>query len=150
MATHAHAKGEKGNKWTRQPDGLFHCTVCGYTHERAASVGRHALSHSHSKTSGAQRKRDYAKEYYQRHQGAIRAQQIIRAKLRNDKEYKEITHVNGSNSHASDQEHEIDKTVYFLTGGWAKDLQGASRSLDCSLGELTERCIKVLRATNVR
>lgn len=176
MTTHAHSAGENGNKWVRQEDGLFHCNHpgCTYTHPRAASLGRHTVVHSgkpyarntyadlHSQPDRSpdarerdrlrhqlkrdQKKRDYAREYYQRNRKPI----LAKTKTSTLNPTKEVTHVNGTNSHTAEREHEVEKTLYFLAGGGAKDLQSAARALDYPLGELTERFIKILRATNVR
>lgn len=170
MSTHAHKAGEPsepdGRNWTRHKDGLFHCPHCEFTHQRAASVGRHAVTHSnkpyarntakdvkkHAGKSRTERKRDYAREYYLRNQAEIRAKQNSRSKQRYHaaKTNKETKHVNGANSCDPHEITGFETTTYFLAGSWAKDIQSAARSLGCSEGELATRILQILRATTLR
>lgn len=144
-------------KWHKAEDGLFHCPHCSFTHKRAASLGRHAAIHSgkpYARNTQAdlqkrypasasrkerdrirkQKERDYAKEYY------------LRTKATKKLNPEETSHVNGTGAHQP----EIDQTIYFLAGGWAKELQSAARALERPVGELADRIIKVLRSTTLR
>lgn len=151
-------------KWQRHEDGLFHCSDqhagCTYTHARAASVGRHTVVHTGkpyakntkqemakaaAKTPNpAQRKRDYAREYYTRYRAKQKAAQ--EAPNQGMPTKKETTsHVNGTHPHP-----EIEHTRYLLAGGFIREIQSAARALNCPEGELTSGIIQILRATTVR